>query len=163
MYKNFGKTLFGFKPCEVINEIQRIDSEHQQRIADLQAEIEEAKAKLTKTEEKSEELQKQLSSYIEREHLIAEVMLTAQKNAQRIEEEAREKARQMLEKSEKELNKKEQELKVLRAKINRFKEEFGEILDKYKTFLETMDESFSETAFAPTLIVNEQVKGVGKA
>lgn len=162
MSKKFRKILFGFDPREVTDEIQHIDLEHQKRITVLEAEIERARLELNQSEANALALQKQLNTYMERELLIAGVMLTAQKNAQRIEEEAREKARMMLEKSDEELRKKLQELELLRKKVERFKEEFREVLEKYKFSLETMKEPSGETAFIPTLIVTEKAQGAGK-
>lgn len=158
MQIKFGKSLFGFKPGEVINEIQRLDSEKQERIGILQAEIESARAELKKSEEKALELQKRLNEYIDREHIIADVMLKAQINARKIEDEARERSRIMLEKSEEELRKKNQELESLRMKVERFREEFRGILDEYKISLETMKIP-SDTPFTPTLVVKEKSQG----
>lgn len=162
MSSKFRKVFFGFDPGEVTNEIKNIDLEYQKRIAALQAEIEGVKEELNESEKKAEDLRQRLNSYMERELLIAEVMLTAQKNAQRIEEEAREKARIMLEKSDEELKKKLQELDFLRKKVERFKEEFREVLDKYKFSLETMKDPSGETTFVPTLIVNDKLQAAGK-
>jgi len=158
MSMNFGRTLLGFKPNEVINEIQRIDSEHQKKVASLQAEIEIVRVELEKSEENAVELHKQLNYYMEREHMIAGVMLTAQRNSLRIEEEAREKARMMLEESGEELKKKLEELELLRTKVEHFKREFREVLEKYKYSLETMKVPSGESSFTPTLIINEKHK-----
>ncbi|MDD3363623.1 MAG: hypothetical protein PHZ03_01430 [Syntrophomonas sp.] len=157
MYKNIGKTLFGFKPKDVINEMERIDSEHQARIGKLQAKIAQAKEELKKTEARLPELQKQLDHQLSKERQIAEVMLTAQINAQRIEDQAREKAEIVLLKAEEELRRKKQELDFLQMKVNRFKEEFGETLDNYKKSLEQIKESADDIFFAPTLITNDKM------
>ncbi|MFZ5634888.1 MAG: hypothetical protein ACOY40_18835 [Bacillota bacterium] len=155
----FGRSLLGFSPAQVINEIERIDSEHQQKIGALKEEVSAAREELKKSEEKAAELQKQLNQYMDREHMIAEVMLKAQRNAQRMEEEAREKARMMLEKSEEELKVKLQELELLRVKVERFREEFRGMLDEYKLSLETMKVPSGEAPFTPTLVVKEKTQG----
>ena len=156
MYKNIGKTLFGFKPKDVINEMQRIDSEYQTKIEALQVEVERAKEELNKTEAKLPELQKQLDHHLKQEHQIAEVMVTAQINAQRIEDQAREKAEILLRNSVEELRSKNQELDFLRMKVNRFKEEFRATLDNYKFSLDNIKEPTDDISFAPTLITNEK-------
>lgn len=158
MQIKFGKSLFGFNPGEVINEIHRMDSENQERIRVLQAEIELARIDVKKSEEKTLEFQKRLNEYTEREHIIADVMLKAQINARKIEDEARERSRIMLERSEEELRKKNQELELLRMKVERFREEFRGILDEYKISLETMKIP-SDTPFTPTLVVKEKSQG----
>ena len=156
MQRNIGKTLFGFKPKDVINEMQRIDSEYQTKIEGLQAEIERAKVELKKTEARLPELQKQLDEQLNKERQIAEVMVTAQMNAHRIEDQAREKAVSLLQNSEDELRRKNQELDFLRMKVNRFKEEFRETLDNYKFSLDNIKEPTDDINFAPTLITNEK-------
>lgn len=149
------KTLFGYKPKDVNNEINRIDDDHQEKIAALKKELENAILELRKSEKHRAELENKLNSYIQREHQISEVMITAQLNCQKIEEQAREQAHAMLEQSEMELKKKTQELEFLRVKVARFKEEFKETLDRYKFSLDSIMESDSST-FAPTLIVNDK-------
>ncbi len=156
MYKNIGKTLFGFKPKDVINEMQRIDSEYQTKIEALQAEIDRAREELKKTEARLPELQKQLDHHLKQERQIAEVMVTAQINAQRIEDQAREKAETLLQNSEEDLRRKNQELDFLRMKVNRFKEEFRETLDNYKYSLDNIKEPNDDMNFAPTLISKEK-------
>jgi len=151
----FSKTLFGFKPAEVINQIENMEKEHQQKVEAFKSEIEKIQAELKSAEEKREELQKQLNIYIERERTITDVMVTAQINAQRIEEQARERARHMLENTEEELKQKLQELDFLRIKVARFKEEFREILDNYRVSLEKVREEPEDSGFTPTLITKE--------
>ena len=155
MEKRFGKSILGYNPEEVGNAIKYMEDQHRERINVLQDEIEAAKSELKESEEKILELQKRLHDYIEREHMIAEVLMNAHKNAQRMEEEAREKARIMMEKSEEELKIKLQELEMLRSKAERFRAEFREILDDYRISLETMKLPSNETVFTPTLVVKE--------
>ncbi len=158
MNTRFGKSLLGFKPGQVMYEIQRMESDSQQKIAALQSEIESARAELKKSEERAAELQKRLNEFIDREHMIADVMIKAQKNAQRMEDEARERARTMIEKSEEELRIKLQELEMLRAKVDRFREEFRGLLDEYRISLETMKMPSGETPFTPTLVLRDRAK-----
>jgi len=159
MYRHIGKTLFGFKPKDVINEMQRLDSEYQTKTEALQAEIERAKEEMKKTEARLPELQKQLDDHLNKERQISEVMITAQMNAQRIEDQAREKAVSLLQNSEEELRRKNQELDFLRMKVNRFKEEFRETLDNYKFSLDNIKEPTDDINFTPTLITNEKAAG----
>ncbi|MDD4627639.1 MAG: hypothetical protein PHP87_11270 [Syntrophomonas sp.] len=151
----FSKTFFGFKPGEVISQIESMENEHQQRIIALDSEIEKIQAELQKAEEKREELQERLNTYMERERIISDVMVTAQINAQRIEEQARERARHMLENAEEELKQKLHELDFLRIKVARFKEEFREVLDNYRVSLEKVREEPEDSGFTPTLITKE--------
>lgn len=155
---NFGKTLFGFKPSEVKDEIQRMDKDYKEQIAKLEKEIEEARKELNEYEEKISELKGKVDEHIQTEREIAGVMVTAQKNAQRIEEEAREKARKMLQNTEETLEKKQEELEFLRVKVQNFKEDFRDTLDKYRLSIETMKDPGDESHFAPTLITNDKEK-----
>jgi len=156
--KKFGRSLLGYNPDQVMNEIRLMDSESQRRIEELLSQIDSARTELKKSEEKATELQSKLHSYVEREYMIAEVMLKAQKNALRMEEEAKEKARLMLEKTDEELNKKRQELELLRIKVERFRDEFRGILDEYKVSVESMRIPSNEGGFTPTLIVSDKTQ-----
>jgi len=156
VHKQFRKTLFGFKPAEVTEEIQWIDSEYQNKVSSLQEAIEKAKIDFNNSEEKLGELQDELDKYIVKEREIASVLVTAQINAQRIEEEAREKSRVILESAEKALRKKQEEIESLRLKLQRFKEEFKDMLDDYRLSIETMKEPDDKTSFVPMLVGNER-------
>lgn len=157
MNRNLGKTLFGFKPKDVMDELARIDAEYQQKIEAVKAEIEQAKTELKRSEEKQVELQKKVDEYLVRERMVTDVMVAAQLNAQKIVEQAREKARMMLESSEEELKHKLQELDFLRLKVSRFKEEFREVLDNYRVSLEKVKENPDDISFTPTLITKDKV------
>lgn len=157
MYRNIGRSLFGFKPRQVINEIETMDNEYKSKVEALQSEIDQARIDLARSEESLQQLQGQLNDYIVREHLVAEVMVTAQQSAQKIEEQARERARVMLENSEAELKRRLQELDFLRIKVSRFKEEFRDTLDNYRVSLENVKEEPEEVIFTPTLITNDKV------
>lgn len=148
----FTKSLWGFKPSEVTTQIENINNEYQQKAAMLVSEIEQARLELLKAQDKHEELQKQLQAYIERERSISDVMIAAQVNAQKIEEQARERARQTVETAEKELQQKLQELDMLRIKVSRFKEDFRDILDNYRVSLDNVREKPEEAGFTPTII-----------
>lgn len=154
----FSKTMFGFRPREVISRIESIENEHQQKIAALNSEVERFQAELQEAEKKRQDLQKQLYAFEERERLISDVMITAKVNAQKIEEQARDNARQMLENVETELKQKLQEIDILRVKVARFKEEFREVLDKYRISLEKVKEEPQESGFTPSLITKESKK-----
>lgn len=156
MSKKFNKTLFGFKPDEVNNEIEKIDREYQQKIENLETEIEKSKMELLSMEEKRIKLQSKLDDYEKREHLITEVMLTAQINAQKIDEQARERARTILSNSEEELKNNLHELDLLRIKVARFKEEFREVLDNYRVSLEKVKEVPDDAGFIPKLVSKEK-------
>ncbi|MEN6351458.1 MAG: hypothetical protein ABFD08_18960 [Syntrophomonas sp.] len=162
MQRNIGKTLFGFKPRDVINEFERIDAEYQHKIETMQAEVNQARTDLKDAMEKQMELQKQLNGYIERERLVTDVMVTAQVNAQKLVEQAREKSRMMLENSEEELKHKLQELEFLRMKVTRFKEEFREVLDNYRVSLEKIKEVPDDVSFTPTLVTKDKIYEPGR-
>ncbi len=162
MNRNFGKSLFGFKPKDVMSELDRIDAEYQKKIEAIKAEIDQAKMDLKHSEEKQAELQKKVDEYLVRERMVTDVMVAAQINAQKIVEQAKEKSRQMLENSEEELKRKLQELDFLRLKVSRFKEEFREVLDNYRVSLEKIKETPDDITFTPTLITKEKTFDVAK-
>jgi len=153
---DFRKSLFGYRKDEVINELKRLDGEFGSKIAALSSELEGLRNELKRAEEKENELKYKLETYTEKERYISEVMMTAQANAQKVEEQARERARLMMDASEEELKKKQQELEVLRAKVIRFKDEFRNILDNYRVSVENIRESPDEAMFMPTLITNDK-------
>jgi len=160
--KSFRKSLFGYKPSEVIYEIEHIHTENNKVIDGLKAQIDEAKSELEELRKHQAELEQELGEYMKREHMIADVLMKAQTNARRIEEEAQEKARALLEKSEEELKQKLIELEDLRSKIQAFKQDFRDTLDKYKYSLDEIKEpetccvKNNKQTFTPTLIVKEK-------
>ncbi|KJS02350.1 MAG: hypothetical protein VR68_03135 [Peptococcaceae bacterium BRH_c4a] len=159
MTKAFSRTLFGFKPEEVINQMGIMDVEYQEKVSALQSEIEMVKSEIKEYEEQAKQLQEKLNEYKEREHVISSVMIIAQKNAQKVEDEAREKAREMIDKADAEVDKKLRELESLRIKIGAFKEEFLRALESYKISVEAIKEpdvGTRETNFTPTLVVSER-------
>jgi len=162
MSMNFGRTLFGFKAKDVINEMERIDSQHQAQVEALKAQIAQAKAELGTSEAKLADLQRQVDHHISNERQIAEVMVNAQINAERIEDQAREKAEDLLRYAEEDLRRKSQELEHLRAKVTRFKDDFREVLDNYKYSLDNIKEPTDDMIFAPTLITKERPSGKPK-
>ncbi len=157
MNKQFGKSLFGYRPGDVNIEIERMDRDYQQKVDDLKTDIEKAKEELSAALEKQVQVQRELDNYVEREKMITNVMVEAQISAHKIEEQARDRARMMLESSEEELKHKLQELDLLRLKVTRFKEEFREVLDDYRVSLEKVKEVPEEVTFTPTLVVKEKL------
>jgi len=157
MNKNMRRSIFGYKPSDVNNEFARAEEEHRTKIQLLQAELAKAQSQLREAEEVKLQLEKKLAEYAERERLLADVLVTAHINAQRIEEQAREHARIMLEKSEEELRNKQLELEALRSKIIRFKDEFRFTLEKYRISLDNVNEIPDEASFKPVLINTEKI------
>lgn len=147
---NFGRTLFGFKTKDVINEIERLKNVHRVEEEALQAQIANARAEFNHAESRLLELQKKLDNYFEQERQIAEIMITAQINAQRIETQAREQAEALLSNSEEEWHRRNQELENLRMQVSRFKEEFRQ------TLLDYIEEPWDDTIFLPKLVTLEK-------
>lgn len=159
MTDKFGRSLFGLNPSDVKNKIENMNNEHQQRVALLKQEIEQATNALRKSEELTRELQEKINYYLAKEHSIAEVMLIAQKKAARTLEAAQEKARMMLLEVEEELQQKSLKLENLQKNVALFKEEFKEILDKYRFSLDTIRVSPpEESSFIPRVISKEKPK-----
>ncbi|MEW5920720.1 MAG: DivIVA domain-containing protein [Bacillota bacterium] len=156
MAKSFKKALFGYKPEEVQNEINRLNSVYQEETVILRADIEKAKAELKQSEAEVNALQSKLDNYISREQSIVDVMVLAQKKALQLEEEARRQAKVMLETTEKELQDKKQELERLQEKLERFKQEFKELLDEYRFSIESVGVLPKEHAPNLTLLENEK-------
>lgn len=157
MSKKFGRALFGYKPKQVINEMQQMDIEAQNEIIRLEMELDRLKAELKTTEDTGKELQGQLDQFIAKERLIAEVMVNAEINARRIEEQASAKAQTMIESAEKELKARLNEIDLLRTRITQFKDEFRTTLDNYRLSLDHVREEPQESAFVPSVISNEKV------
>lgn len=154
--KTFKKTLFGYKPCEVNQEVARISQEQQLEVTRYQEKVDSLKQELQEAESRAAAMEQQLQVLIDREHAIAQVLLTAQKNAYRIEEEARERSQAMLDNAEEELRNKQKELENLRQKIENFKSEFADILDKYKQSLGDLEDLNRQGLCPPTLVVNNK-------
>lgn len=156
MAGKFGRTFFGYKPQQVIDEIRHLDTEAQNEVSRLETEVEKLKAELDRTEHTRAELQGQLDQFIAKERLIAEVMVNAEVNARRIEEQASKKAQIMIESAEKELKARLNELDLLRTRITQFKDEFRATLDNYRFSLDRIPEEPAENILTPS-VDNEKV------
>jgi hypothetical protein len=157
MNKDIRRSLFGYKPSDVKNEFARTEEEQQAKVQFLQAELEKVNSQLREAEDLKLRLEKKLAEYADRERLLADVLVTAHINAQKIEEQAREHARVMLEKSEEELRNKQLEIEALRSKVVRFKDEFRYTLEKYRISLDNVNEIPDEPSFKPILINTEKL------
>lgn len=152
----FGRKFFGLNPRDVYSEIKNNEEIYNKNSDNLKKEIEKVSEALEKSEKELEGLKNQLALYHEREQVISQVLVTAQLNAQKIELEARENARIMLEKCNAELQVKNRELEKLRNKVARFKEEFKDLLDKYRYSIDSAREITGEPVVQP--VNNDNVR-----
>lgn len=147
--------IFGNNPKE-INEGDNVDSQYQQEVEALQAEITQARDRLKESELRMSELQSKLDEYLSKERQIAEVMINAQISAQKIEAQARAKAEILLQETDEELRRKNQELELLRIKSQIFRQELNERIEQYKTSLEKIMEPNDDIGFSPTLVTKDK-------
>lgn len=147
--------IFGNNPKE-INEGDNVDSQYQQEVEVLQAEIMQARDRLKESELRMSELQSKLDEYLSKERQIAEVMINAQISAQKIEAQARAKAEILLQETDEELRRKNQELELLRIKSQIFRQELNERIEQYKTSLEKIMEPNDDIGFSPTLVTKDK-------
>lgn len=82
---------------------------------------------LRKSKIEIENLRNQLMSYQEKEQLVSQILINAQLNAHRIELEARQHARLLLEKCSMDLKEKKKELDRLRSNVSRLRKQYREI------------------------------------
>lgn len=155
---HFGRKLFGLNPQEVYEEFKNTEENHNKFMENLTREVERARESLATLEKDNRNLINQLAMYQEREQLISQVLVTAQLNAQKIEYEARENARTMMEKCTEELRIKNLELDRMKSKVLRFKEEFKEVLDKYRYSIETMKEISGDVNPSPTHFHSDKIR-----
>ncbi|MEA4925034.1 MAG: hypothetical protein VB084_06930 [Syntrophomonadaceae bacterium] len=148
--------IFGNGPKEVNSEREHFDSDYQLKIESLQREIVQARAKLKESQTRMAELQNKLEEYLGKERQIAEVMINAQINAQKIEAQARVKAEVLLQETDEELRRKKQELELLQITAQKFKQELSDRIDQYKSSLESIMASGDDTSFTPTLVSKEK-------
>lgn len=152
---NFRKSLFGFKPQEVLAAFEQVDNSYRQRISELELEMQRTRQALAAAEEEARQLQKKLAEYEEQKQIISEILIAAHKKAQQIEAEARESARVALETVNAQIRVKEQELNMLKARVEKFKEDFKEILEQYRYSLENFPDLASEKA-PPLFLLKER-------
>jgi chromosome segregation ATPase len=134
----FRRGFFGFKPREVITAFERMDEDYRARIARLEEEIRRVREALAETEREAEKLKSRLVEYEEQKMLISEILINAHQKARQIETEARENALSALEQVNAQIRVKEQELNILKARVEKFKEEFKEVLERYRYSLENL-------------------------
>jgi hypothetical protein len=119
------------KKNEQYNEIDETAVEYKLKLIAFQDEIYQARKKLADSEKRMGDLKKKLEEYVQnKENQIAEVMLTANMNAQRIEVQARNNIHYIMEEMNEELKRGQKELDLLQAKNQRFKQEFNIPLDQ---------------------------------
>jgi len=154
-------SMFGSNSKEVNTEKISVvseprESQYNPKIAALQAEIAEAREKLQQSEATMLELQKKLNEYMAKERQIAEVMILAQINAQKVEAEARAKSEILIQETDEELRRKNQEMELLRLKAQHFKKELYDRLDQYRSSLDQMSDISEEITFTPTVVSREK-------
>jgi len=150
------KPLFGSNTRDLSPEVNPVGSENLKKIRALQAEITQAHEQLEQSEADLLEMRKKLEDYISKERQIAEVMIIAQINAQRIEAEARAKVAILLQETDEELRRKHQQLELLRLKAQHFKKEINERLDEYRSSLERIVDISEDASFKPILITPDK-------
>lgn len=155
----FGRSFFGFKPREVITAFEQMDESYQVKIAFLEEEIKQAREALTKTEQEAEKLKSRLFEYEEQKMLISEILINAHQKARQIEAEARENALSALEQVNAQIRVKEQELSILKARVEKFKEEFKEVLERYRYSLENLPGQNEEKP-APIVLLKDSRQAV---
>ncbi len=162
-----GIPVFGSNSKEAAKEVTREaatvqsnpGTESRSKISALQSEIAEAQLKLQQAEATMMELQKKLGEYQSKERQIAEVMIMAQINAQKVEAEARARAEILIQETDEELRRKNQELELLRLKSQHFKKELYERIDQYRASLDQMGDINEDVTFTPTLISRDKKPG----
>ena len=132
--------------------VNSVNDELQRRIQSLQAEVEQTRIRLKDAEGKMLEMKNKLEDYQGKEMQIAEVMISAQISAQKIETSARVQAEMLLQQTDEELRRKYQELELMRMKVQLFKQEMSDRIDQYKLSLERTFDLDEEVAFTPTLV-----------
>ena len=148
--------VFGNNPRGVQTEADYSGLDQGQQVEALKAEIFKARKKLQESEVRLAELQKKADEYMSKERQIAEIMITAQINAQRTEAQARACAEVMLQETEDELRLKQQELELLKMRAQLFKEDILSRLDHYKTSVEKITDDSEDASFMPTLVAREK-------
>ncbi len=148
--------VFGSNPRGVQTEVDYSGLDQEQQVEALKAEIFQARKKLQESEVRLAELQKKTDEYVNKERQIAEIMITAQINAQRTEAQARARAEVLLQETEDELRLKQQELELLKMRAQLFKEDILNRLDHYKTSVENITDGTEDVSFTPTLVAREK-------
>lgn len=134
----------------------KANAECQLRLQSLQAEVEQARQQLSSSQARVAELQHRLDEYLSRERQIAEVMIVAQINAQRLEAQARAKAEVLIQETDEELRRKNQELELLKLKAQLFKQDLNERLEQFKVSIDKTWDLNEDITFTPTLVAKDK-------
>lgn len=134
----------------------KAQAECQIKIESLKAEIEQARLQLKSSQTRVAELQQKLDDYMGKERQIAEVMIMAQINAQRLEAQARAKAEVLIQETDEELRRKNHELELLRLKAQMFKQDLNERLEQFKTSVDRILDFNDDVSFTPTLVAKDK-------
>ncbi len=123
--------------------METLQDELQQKVDSLQSELELTilRRECKKYENRVMELQERLNAFEEKEHIIADVLLNAQTQARRVENQARERVRQMEARVYEDIRRKMEELSDLRVRLENFMEEISQTLDSLQFALTSSDSS----------------------
>lgn len=127
--------------CNRNKEMDSLQDELQQKVDSLHSELELTilRRECKKYEAKTQELQERLNAYEEKEHAIADVLLNAQTQAKKVENQARERVRQMEARIYEDIRRKAEELKDLKMRMEYFMEEVSQMLHSLEYALTSSD------------------------
>ncbi|NLN87098.1 MAG: hypothetical protein GX133_05775 [Syntrophomonadaceae bacterium] len=157
-----GNQLYNNEPRNSDVEMTAIDLEcavqtEDLQVKTLQAEIIQARQKLTESEAIMIEMQRKLDDYFAQERQIAEVMIAAQISAQKTEASARARAEVIIQETEETLRMKQRELELLQMRAQSYKEDIVGRLEQYKSSVEKVNIMVDDSAFPPA-VVSEETK-----
>ncbi|MGE5373304.1 MAG: DivIVA domain-containing protein [Solirubrobacterales bacterium] len=145
----FRRALFGYKPEEVIQEIQRLQQLRIEKEAEYRAQVEQAHAEQNKLLSELGSLREQLDELRKRERGMLDVLARAQSNASSIEEQARSEAMRIITDASREMEQKQYQLARLHDHYFRFRQDFVELLQRYSASIPEAASSMLSKSFEP--------------
>lgn len=123
----FRRVLWGFKPREVREELARMNESHQEAVANYQQQIKSLTDQYQNLTAQRTELQNKIAVYQSRQNLLAETLLCAQEEANKIVAEARQQAENLINSARQQLERKQAELKAIEQQQQQFKQGFEQL------------------------------------
>ncbi len=142
--RRFSRSLWGYAPAEVDQYLQDMASRQARELRDRENQLERLQSELETLRERLKEAQRELEQYREQERAVMQILVQAQMRAERIEQEARERAEQQKEAILAEIAQKRAELARVRNRIDQFRREFAAILDRYQASMEDLGRLVAE-------------------
>lgn len=128
----FKRVIWGFHPSQVHKEIQNMQNSHQESTTQYQLILDQLQAELDDLNAQADNLNRQLQDIYQREHIVAEILLSGQATAIQIIKTARTEADSLIDGVQREIKEKQSLLQEMDHQQNLFMDDFRRLFNKFQ-------------------------------